>query len=237
MQMQIEATSNFSEGTAAGNETFSQRDQDMTASLIIWMTTMTIAVSSVVLTAAARHSDAHAYVTGIVTVAIALLAIYEHRKLVADKANEKLIAASTARHMGLVWTWGAICLLVTYVPAFGILQWKEWMPFTMVFGGVAALCLYFNLTLKREIENGNGDSTLLNLSHYLAYAQLFGMAAVMTGLVLDGKFPAEVKRNLAWQDWAANNVFFFGAFALFAITANSLIAERERRERRSEATS
>ncbi len=228
--MQIEATGHLAKGTGKGTEQFRTGDQNMAASLIIWMTTMTVAVSAVVLTAAARLTDAHAYVAGVVTLAIALLAIYEHRKLVADGASEKLIAASTARHMGLVWAWGAICLLVTYVPALGILKWVEWLPFTIMFAMLAALCLYFNLTLKREVENGNDDPVLLKLSRYLAYGQLIGMGATMAGLVIDGKFPAEVKQNLNWQDWAANNVFFFGAFALFAITANSLIAERDRRE-------
>lgn len=228
--MQIEAVNLLPEGTGEGQSQLSTGDHDMAASLVIWMATMTIAVSSVVLTAAARLTDAHAYVAGVVTLAIALLAIYEHRSLVAEKAGEKLIAASTARHMGLVWAWGALCLLVTYLPALGILRWVEWMPFTIMFAMLAALCLYFNLTLKREVENGNDDPVLLNLSRYLAYGQLVGMAATMVGLVIDGKFPAEVKQNLAWQDWAANNVFFFGAFALFAITANSLIAARERTE-------
>jgi hypothetical protein len=43
--------------------------------------------------------------------------------------------------------------------------------------------------------------------------------------VIDGKmwrFASEAGRRDGWQDWAANNFFFFGALALACIAANAL---------------
>jgi hypothetical protein len=51
-----------------------------------------------------------------------------------------------------------------------------------------------------------------------------GIAAL--GLIIDGKFPVTVSKHIEWQDWAANNIFFFGALALAAITANALYTSR-----------
>lgn len=199
----------------------------MVASVVIWMVTMTISVSTVVLAAAARASDMHAYAAGIVSLTIAILAIVEHRKLVSDSATEQQIAASTARHMGLVWAWGALCLFVTYQPLFEILRWVEWLPFTLAFFAITVLCLIFSTALSREAE---GDERFLRMARYLSVGQLIGMCIAIVGLMLDGKFPAAVKAHPDWQDWAANNVFFFGAVALAAITANALYSERQRNQ-------
>ncbi|MEO1207415.1 MAG: hypothetical protein AAFV45_13905 [Pseudomonadota bacterium] len=198
----------------------------MTASLFIWMVTIAVSVSTVVIAAAARATEYHAYATGIVSLAIALIAIFEHRQLRAKDASERAIAASTARNMGFVWTWAALSLFATYQPMFEILRWPEWGAFTLAAVALAALCLVFAGVLQREADSGSDDDTFLNLARYLSIGQLVGMFLAIIGLALDGKFPAPVKPNMDWQDWAANNVFFFGAFALLIITANALLSER-----------
>lgn len=197
-------------------------------SLIIWIVTISVSVSAVVIAAAARASEVHGYATGIVSLAIALLAIYEHRKLLDRGASEREVAASTARHMGLVWAWGALSLFVTYQPMLEILRWPEWGAFTIAASALAALCLLFAVILKREATSGAADTTFLDLARYLSVGQLIGMVIAIVGLMLDGKFPAKVKADLNWQDWAANHVFFFGAIALAAITINALYAEYRR---------
>ncbi|MEE8310044.1 MAG: hypothetical protein V3R34_06600 [Hyphomicrobium sp.] len=45
-----------------------------------------------------------------------------------------------------------------------------------------------------------------------------GMLITMIGLVIDDKMPRDPQE----PDWAANNIFFFGAAALALISANAL---------------
>ncbi|MEO1544914.1 MAG: hypothetical protein AAFR75_12975 [Pseudomonadota bacterium] len=201
----------------------------MAASLFIWLITIAISVGTVVVAAAARATEYHAYATGIVSLAIALIALFEHRQLRSQGASEHTVAASTARHMGFVWAWAALSLLVTYQPLFEILRWPEWGSFTLAAVALAALCLVFAGVLDREASSDPEDVTFLNLARYLSIGQMVGMVVAIVGLALDGKFPAPVKANMDWQDWAANNVFFFGAFALLIISANALLAQKRRR--------
>ena len=121
--------------------------------------------------------------------------------------------------MGLVWIWGALSLFVTY---FFILTWKEWLVFTGAFAAVGILCLLFAAALDNDEQKGRKDQTMLSLARYLSIGQIIGMVLAMVGLVIDGKFPVTVKANAGWQDWAANNIFFFGALAIAIITANAL---------------
>jgi hypothetical protein len=55
------------------------------------------------------------------------------------------------------------------------------------------------------------------------------MVVVMIGLAVDGKLMRFAKARPGWEDWAANNIFFFGAMALAAIGAHALLASRQHR--------
>ena len=46
----------------------------------------------------------------------------------------------------------------------------------------------------------------------------------MLGLIVDGKMTRFL--NPKYGDWAANNIFFFGALASPAISLNALLASR-----------
>ena len=90
----------------------------------------------------------------------------------------------------------------------------------MAFAILAAASIFFSMTLKRDADAGKEDETLLKLGRYLAWGQLFGMIVVVAGLIIDGKMTRFlVPRH---GDWAANNIFFFGAVALGAISAYAL---------------
>ena len=109
-------------------------------------------------------------------------------------------------------------MLATY--ATGVAFWHEWLSFFAAFAVAGAAALFFANLLQKDANAGKVDDTILKISRYLAYAQLFGMFLVMIGLVIDGKMTRFlVPRH---GDWAANNIFFFGAFALAAISAHAL---------------
>jgi len=189
------------------------------SSLVIWMLILTISLSALVLSAAASMPVVHMALTALVSLVIALIAVKENTTLVESGASKNEIAASTARYMGLVWTWGALGLFVTYN---FILQWKEWWHFFLAFAVLAVLCIFLATALARDAEAGKQDETMLMVGRYLTVAQLVGMMVTVAGLLIDGKMIRFLTPR--YTDWAANNFFFFGALALAAISFNALLA-------------
>jgi len=143
----------------------------------------------------------------------AVLALQENDKAIAASKSTAVIGAINARYMGLVWLWGAVVLASTYTL---VLEWKEWWQFLGASAAFAGLCLFFSTLLNKEPDADNEDTTLLKLSRNLAKVQLAGMIIAMVGLLIDGKMIRY--QNPRYTDWAANNVFFFGALALAIIS-------------------
>lgn len=188
--------------------------------MIIWMFILTVSVCAIIFSAALGDPNIHMAMTGLVSLGMALLAIRENMTLRAQGASRNEVSASTARYMGLVWLWGALALFVTYM---FILQWVEWWQFFLGFAAAGVLCLLLATAIARDEESGRKDETILMMARYLAIGQLIGMLITMAGLTID---PDKRFLNTSFPDWAANNVFFFGAIALAAITTHALIYDR-----------
>lgn len=189
------------------------------SSLVIWMLILTISLSAMVISAAAGLPVVHMAVTGLVSLVMALIAVRENQTLIASGAIKSEIAASTARYMGLVWTWGALGLFITYN---FILVWKEWWQFFLAFAVLGVLCIFLATALSRDASSGKNDETMLTVGRYLTVAQLVGMMVTVIGLLIDGKMVRFMTPR--YTDWAANNIFFFGALAMAAISFNALRA-------------
>lgn len=192
------------------------------SSLVVWMLIITVGVCATILSAAAQMPIVHMAMTGLISLVIALIAIRENRTLVAQGASKNEIASSTARYMGLVWAWGAVALFVTYN---FILQWKEWWQYFLAFAVLAVLCIFLANSIGRDANSGKEDKTILTIGRYLTVAQLVGMMVTVAGLLIDGKMVRY--QTPRFTDWAANNIFFFGALALAAISFNALRARDE----------
>ncbi len=195
------------------------------ASHAIWMVTLTICLAAIILSAAAGLPTVHTFVAALIGLAIAGMGIADNWSQRKNDASENQIAASTARHMGLVWIWGCLSLFATY---YFILSWKEWLVFTLAFAAVGVLCLLFAAALDRDEAQGRTDPTIQKLAKYLSIGQLIGMVIAMVGLIVDGKWPVTVESNPGWADWAANNIFFFGAMSIALLTANALYSKHQK---------
>ena len=57
----------------------------------------------------------------------------------------------------------------------------------------------------------------------LVIAQFVGMMVAAISMLIDGKFP----RGIDNPDWAAMNIFFFGALSIAAVSLNSLLSSRD----------
>jgi hypothetical protein len=117
----------------------------------------------------------------------------------------------------LVWTWGALAILVTYTLAVQN-RWPEWWHFFLGFALAAVVSLAFAKMLRRDAEAGRVDAPLMKAGRALIVLQLIGVTAGVISMFADGKFPREATH----PDWAACNIFFFGALAIAAISINAL---------------
>lgn len=195
-----------------------------------WMLSIALSVGVLVISAAARGSDLrmaylHMAVAGGVAIVLALMGIRDTQATISSGGSRSAVAAAKARAMGLVWSWGALALVATY--GTGMLKWKEWWHFTIPFVVVAALCLFFAATLKKDDAAGREDEAILKLSSTLNKVQLAGMLIAMAGLLIDGKMWRFLTPR--FTDWAANNYFFFGALALAALSWHAISAPAQAR--------
>ena len=190
------------------------------ASLVIWMIAFTIGSCATILTAATGNRELHLGVTALVTLAIAVVAVQDYRRLELSGARRSLLAASTSRYVGLIWIWAACAMLFTYQ---FILKHREAWEFTVGLLVVGGLCLILASMFDRDaVTNRGDDEAMLKLGRMLNIVQVVGMAVVVVGLIADHKFPTFTTPK---QDWAANNIFFFGAIAVGLIGINALLAE------------
>ncbi len=189
--------------------------------VFFWMLALTVGVVAIILSAAYGSPVLHMSICAVMSLSLAVVAIRENTRLRASGAGRNTISASTARHMGLVWIWGSLGLLVTYL---FILSWHEWWQFFLCLAAAGVLCLFLAATIDNDAASGKEDETILTLARYLAWGQLAGMVIAMIGLVLDTD-----KRFLdtTREDWAANSIFFFGALAIAVITAHALVNDRQ----------
>ena len=196
--------------------------------MVFWMLGIAVSVAGMVLAAGGRSTSvqaayAHLVIAAGIAILFALKAIQDVREMHARGERQGVIAATSARYMGLIWAWGALGLFVTY--GLGVLTWREWQPFFIAFVVAAGLCLFFSATLNKDAAAGKDDPTMLKLAYYLAITQLVGMVAIMFGLAIDGKMTRFL--NPRFTDWAANNIFFFGAVALAAVSAYAIKSHRQ----------
>lgn len=165
-----------------------------------------------------RMAYVHAVIAAATALLVAGIAVRQCRTLLAKAASASEIASSNAWYMGLIWGWGMLALIVIY--GTGVLVWKEWWHFVLAFGLAAALSLYFARVLKNDALAGKEDETMLRIARYLAIVQLAGMVITMLGLIIDGKMVRFLTPR--FTDWAANNIFFFGALGIAVISAYAL---------------
>lgn len=195
------------------------------ASMVIWIIGIGASVAALVIMAALKQYYIHMAVAAIVSLLIALSAFQETRaqQAAAPPAKPEVLASLNLRHMGMIWTWAALAMFCTY--AFGVLTWKEWLHFFIALVVLAGLSLFLSASLKRDAEAGTPDDTLLKVARGYAVFMLVAMIITMIGLAVDGKlwrFATEAGQRPNWQDWGANNIFFFGALGLAAVSWNAI---------------
>lgn len=182
-----------------------------------WLFALAAAIFATILAAAANQPMLQMAAVAAVSIAIVLIAIREHRQLNDVGAPASAVASSTARYLALIWAWGGLTLLVTYLFVIEA-HWAEWWQFFLGFAFAAVASLGFSLLLDRDRAAGRTDATLVKFGRILLKAQIVGMVAGVISLFVDEKFP----RAETHADWAGCNIFFFGALAIAAISLDAI---------------
>lgn len=195
----------------------------MSSSLFVWMMALTISMSVTILSAAAHMPSVHMSMTALVTLAIAIVAVQTYRQLAATTPNRSALAANTARYTGLVWLWAGIAIFVTY--NFILKNWPEWWQFSTGLMIVGIMCMILAGMFQRDADEGNEDESILKVARLLNMIQIVGMLIAAIGLVADHKF--DFGMSAARPDWAANNIFFFGALAVACIGVHAIASDNK----------
>lgn len=197
-------------------------------SIIVWVLGIGASVAALVVTAALKpHHIGMAYAhmasaagAGIGMALVAMLQLRDEEGA-GGRTQRAMKASAGLRYMGLVWGWAVLALVATY--AF-VLQWREWWHFVLAFVLLAGACFWLAAALRKDARSGAEDDTLLTLARSMTILHLGAGLITMLGLLVDGKMVRfMVARH---HDWAAQNIFFFGALALVAIGWSALTATR-----------
>lgn len=194
------------------------------SSAVIWMLGLGASVAALVLTAAMKLQLVHMAVAALVSILVALSAFREGRELGGGRQEVAMLASSGFRHLGLIWTWGALALLTTYT---FVLHWREWWQYFIAFFILAGLCLFMSATLRKDADADSADAAMFSVGRILATVLMVVGIGVVAGLLLhDGKsftLGGKVLKFLTQQkvggsqEWAANNIFLFGSLAVAAV--------------------
>ncbi|MFM7084024.1 MAG: hypothetical protein ACKOW3_03325 [Hyphomicrobium sp.] len=182
-------------------------------------------LSSVVLVALAALSGnplLYLITSGIIGITVGLRGLRDLQKLHALHSSPSTLSAAAALHMGLVWAWGGGALFISY--SFFLPPWREWVLFSTSFAIIAAFSLFFASLMSKDAQKGKEDLSLLKVGRFLTIIQLCGTVAAVVGLIVD---PQKFFLNVDKHDWAANNIFFFGALGLAIISTTALFYSRK----------
>jgi hypothetical protein len=184
--------------------------------MVLWMMGIAISVCLLVISAAIGAQvpivgNAHLIIAGLVSTVMALLAIGEARKLIQVGASDMMVTGSLMRFMGLIWAWAALAISITY--GTGILEWSAWWQYFAGSMVLAGLFLFSSRLLCVASHQGR-DQTKLRIT----------LLATVTAIAFCGLNQLNMVSAIEIGTWAADNVFFFGAFALAAISSYLLKA-------------
>lgn len=188
--------------------------------MVVWILALAIAISVHAITAAMPSVELHALISAMISLIMAVLAVRENERELRSDNDIFDLAATNARYMAVVWGWAAVTVTLTYA---SVLHWADWWHYAMPISGAAVLYLCFANLVDKGTESTTAMRAL-KLSRFLAIVQLVGALAVIVAFIASGKlaFASHASvANLA-RDWAANDIFFFGATALAVISTVAL---------------
>ena len=156
-------------------------------SLVGWVFGLAFCVCATVLTAAVKGPALHITACALVALALVIVAVWDHQRLINSGAPTNAVASSTARYLGLVWAWGALAILLMYVALLDK-RWPEWWQFFLGFSFAALASILFSNMLDRDRAAGRSDPDSGESREDSVQVQIVGMAVGIASMFADISF-------------------------------------------------
>ncbi len=186
------------------------------SAILVWTLSIGAGSAALAVAAAVKAYYLHMTIAAAIAVFVALSAIADVRAAATREDRAEI----TLRYLGLVWTWTALNLFITY--AFG-LGWRPWLPLFVACFLAGGLCIFVASILRREAAGDEQDEAFTRMARLIAMAQLVVTGSTLSTLGLEA-FVLQ-GAGIRQQGWAASNLFLVSSLALAAVSLNMLRAE------------
>jgi hypothetical protein len=184
--------------------------------MVFWMLGIAFSAGAMVFTVAL---DAHLAEFALAAIIVTFIAISAVRDFHAcDDQHPSRSAAVLIRHMGMLWSWGAMSIVLIYGT---LLQWSAWhgVFFVLVLG--SGLCLFIANVLERDAAEDAHDSRMVGLVGLIAKVQFGATCIAIGGLVAYGKLSVDAFGGDA--KWAAVNILLCMGMALAGLSGFAFV--------------
>ena len=182
---------------------------------VIWMFALAVGVSVLSIATAAELQGVQLAMAAVVSGFISIKAMREQNETLAERGAGAEFARVTLLHMGLIWIWSTLAILITYTI---LISWPYTSSVVSILLVGAGVCHFVAVLLGRAIAER--DLRVVVLADWISRGQLAVTsiavgALVATGHAAPGSFGGQAK-------WAAVNVLATSGVALALIAANAV---------------
>jgi hypothetical protein len=148
---------------------------------------------------------------------IALAGVRDHRALTILNAFPSHATATLIRHMGVIYGWAAVCIVLLYSL---LMEWSHWVPAFLVMCSGATLCVFLANIMMRDLAEEAEDSNVIALVRSISKAQCAATCVAFGGLITLGKMSTSLGSN---ENWAAVNIMLCAALGIAALSGYVIV--------------
>ncbi len=186
--------------------------------MVIWMLGIAFSAGAMVVTTSTEAYVGQFALATVIVAFITISGIRDHNAAAAEGQHPSLQSATIARHMGLLWAWAAVSVVLIY--SLVITAWTAWFASFLILVMGAAVCMFLANILVRDAAQDEVDSRVVTMVHWIARLQFGATCLAIGGLIAIGKFSASAFGGEA--KWAAVNVMLCMAIGLAGLSGYAI---------------
>jgi hypothetical protein len=184
--------------------------------MVFWMLGIAFSAGAMVFTVALGAHLAQFALAAIIATFIAISAVRDYQATEGQHPSRR--AAVLIRHMGMLWSWAAMSIILIYGT---LLQWNAWHGVFLVLVMGSGICLFIGNVLERDAAEDAHDSRMVALVGLIAKVQLVATCVAIGGLIAFGKLSVDAFGGDA--KWAAVNILLCMGIALAGLSGFTVV--------------
>jgi hypothetical protein len=181
--------------------------------IVLWMLAISFS-SAMMILAVAFDVRLLQFGLGLVIAGFIVLAgVRDHGTLSKLNAFPSHVTATLVRHIGLIYGWAAVSIVLLYGL---LLDWPQWYSAFFITTLGATLCLFLANIMMRDLTEMTVDGNIMTLVRSIAKMQFVTTCIALGGLIALGKFSPSTFGNS--ESWAAINIMICAAFGIAALS-------------------